>query len=260
MSNLVNPAAFLNLDDLTRRFAEAEPFPHLIIDNFLRSEAITSIHDEVRATGANVDASNDITQKKKIACTDWEQFGELTYRLIAYFNSASFIRPLEAITGLHGLLVDPWLEGGGIHLTSRGGYLKMHTDFNWNAKLRVDRRINILLYLNKDWQPHWRGELVIAREGEDSQVAIEPIFNRLVIFNTNDTTLHGHPHPLEFPPDYPRASIAMYYYTAELDIAERRRGRATTTRYVPMRKGDIDLSQGSLRSRLGYLLRRFTRY
>ena len=102
--------------------------------------------------------------------------------------------------------------------------------------------------------------MAIARVGRDQdRKIIEPLFNRLVIFNTNDTTLHGHPHALNFPEDYPRASIAMYYYSAGVPVTERTRRRATTTRYVPMATGDIDLRSGSLRSRLGYLLRRFTR-
>ena len=260
MSPLVNPAALAALDRLAANFAAAGPFPHLIIDDFLIPDIAVAVHDEARATAANVDASNDITQRQKVACTDWRNFGEQTYRLISYFNSAAFIAPIEYISGIDGLFGDPWLEGGGIHLTSRGGFLKMHTDFNWNSKLRADRRINILYYLNRGWQESWGGELAIARVGRDQdRKIIEPLFNRLVIFNTNDTTLHGHPHALNFPEDYPRASIAMYYYSAGVPVTERTRRRATTTRYVPMATGDIDLRSGSLRSRLGYLLRRFTR-
>lgn len=250
------------LDDLRRKaatFASANPFPHLIIDEFLTAEAAAKVHDEARAAVANVDASNDLTQHRKVACTDWPAFGAMTSRLISFFNSAEFVGPLEQITGLDGLFGDPWLEGGGIHLTSTGGFLKMHTDFNWNAKLRADRRVNILYYLNRGWQAAWGGELAIARLGRENEPAtVEPVFNRLVIFNTNDTTLHGHPSPHAFPPTYPRASIAMYYYTSGIPVPERTRRKATTTRYVPLAKGDIDLRSGSLRSRLGYLLRRFT--
>ena len=255
----VSSEIFDRITDLSKQFQSASPFPHLVIDDFLDPAVADQIHDEVRATAANVDASNDLTQKLKIACTDWEAFGPQTARLIAWFNSAGFIAPLEKISGIDGLFGDPWLEGGGIHQTSRGGFLKMHTDFNWNAKLRADRRINILYYLNRDWRADYGGELVLARVGEEAQARIEPRFNRLVIFNTNDTTLHGHPKPLTFPDDYPRASIAMYYYSVGLAVAERRRNRATTTRYVPLGRGDIDLGQGSLRARIGYLLRRFTR-
>jgi Rps23 Pro-64 3,4-dihydroxylase Tpa1-like proline 4-hydroxylase len=259
MTHIVAHPAFADLGTLADRFRHAQPFPHLVLDDFLMPALADRVHDEARITAANVDASNEITQRLKVACTDWDAFGTETARLIAYFNSSKFIEPLEAICGIDGLFGDPWLEGGGIHQTSRGGFLKMHTDFNWNAKLRADRRINILYYLNRDWRPEYGGELVLSRLGGDAAVRIAPKFNRLVIFNTNDTTLHGHPEPLEFPQDYPRASIAMYYYSAGLDVKERLRQRATTTRYVPLGRGDIDLSRGSLRARVGYLLRRFTR-
>jgi len=257
---LISPSAIDQIGRLKSVFAQASPFPHVVIDDFLLLDAADAIHDEARATAANVDASNAITQKLKIACTDWDAFGPATARLIAYFNSSKFIEPLEMISGIDGLFGDPWLEGGGLHQTSRGGFLKMHTDFNWNAKLRADRRINILYYLNRDWSTEYGGELVLSRLGHGEAARIAPKFNRLVIFNTNDTTLHGHPEPLEFPADYPRASIAMYYYSAGLEVKERLRHRATTTRYIPLGRGDIDLRSGSLRARLGYLLRRFTRF
>ena len=251
-------AVFADLENLSRQYESAKPFPHLVIDHFLDAHLANLIHDEVRHTRTNIDASNVITQNLKTACTDWDQFGPESARLIAYFNSSKFIGPLEQITGIDGLFGDPSLEGGGIHQTRAGGFLKMHTDFNWNKKLRADRRINILYYLNKDWRPEYRGELIVSRLGREGEKVIEPVFNRLVIFNTNDQTLHGHPDPLQFPAEYHRVSIAMYYYTAGLPVQEKLRGHATTTRYLPRHQGDIDLSTGTLRARLGYLLRRFT--
>jgi Rps23 Pro-64 3,4-dihydroxylase Tpa1-like proline 4-hydroxylase len=256
---LINPNALVDLDRLAADYESAEPFPHLVIDDFLLPEAAEAIHAEVRGTATNINVSNEITQHLKTATNDWNAFGPRTLALINYFNSAGFIAPLETIAGIDGLFGDPWLEGGGIHQTVRGGFLKMHTDFNWNPKLRADRRINILYYLNKDWQPDHKGELIISRLGEKNQRVIAPIFNRLVIFNTNDTTLHGHPFPLKFPENYSRASVAMYYYSNGLDVKERLRRRATTTRFLPMHAGDIDLRSGTLRARVGYLLRRFTR-
>lgn len=259
MLKLIDPRSMSQIDRLTLSFAQAEPFPHIVIDDFLLDDVANTIHDEARATAANINSSNDLTQKQKVACTDWDAFGPLTERLIAYFNSSKFIERLELITGINGLFGDPWLEGGGIHQTSRGGFLKMHTDFNWNSKLRADRRINILYYLNRDWRPEYGGELVLSPLDQIGTTRIAPKFNRLVIFNTNDTTLHGHPEPLEFPVGYPRTSIAMYYYSCGLKVKERLRRRAATTRYVPLGRGDIDLSAGSIRAKVGYLLRRFTR-
>jgi hypothetical protein len=260
VQSLFSPTAFAKLDLLEAEFAAARPFPHVVIDNFLDLDIANRIHDEVRATVANVDASNALTQKLKVACTDWDAFGPETARLIAWLNSCKFIALLERMSGIDGLFGDPWLDGGGIHQTSRGGFLKMHTDFNWSAKLRADRRINTLYYLNRDWQPDYGGELVLKGLVGSDGARIAPKFNRLVIFNTNDGTLHGHPEPLAFPDDYSRASIAMYYYSTGIEVKGRLRKRATTTRYLPMAPGDIDLRKGSLRARIGYLLRRFTRF
>lgn len=258
-ASMIHADAFKSLDKLRAAYQSANPYPYVVIDNFLKPEFAQRIHDEARATAANQDASNGITQSLKVACTNWDAFGKDTHRLISYFNSAEFIGSIGRVVGTDNLFGDPELEGGGIHLTRRGGFLKMHTDFNWHARLEADRRINILLYLNKDWKKEYRGELVLADIPQKNTASVEPVFNRMVIFNTNDATLHGHPDALMFPDDYPRASIAMYYYSKGRPDNERFRGRATTTRYLPRDRHDINLRTGSIKARLGYLARRFLR-
>lgn len=258
-ASMIRSDAFMPLEKLRAEYQSAVPYPHVVIDDFLAPDVAQRIHDEARATAANQDASNGITQSLKVACTDWNAFGEHTHRLISFFNSAEFIENVAQIVGIDTLIGDPELEGGGIHLTRRGGFLKMHTDFNWHTKLEADRRVNILLYLNKDWKREYRGELMLADIPQKTVASVEPIFNRLVIFNTNDMTLHGHPDALMFPDEYPRASIAMYYYSKGRPDNERIRGRATTTRYLPRDPQDISLRHGSVKARLGYLARRFLR-
>lgn len=258
-ADMIRPDAFEPLDDLRAAYQSASPYPYVIIDDFLTPEFAQRIHDEARATAANQDASNGVTQSLKVACTNWAAFSENTHSLIAYFNSAEFIANIGRIVGIDDLFGDAELEGGGIHMTRRGGFLKMHTDFNWHARLEADRRINILLYLNKQWKEEYRGELVLADIPQKNVTSVKPIFNRMVIFNTNDSTLHGHPDALMFPDDYPRTSIAMYYYSKGRPDNERFRGRATTTRYLPRDRHDIDLRNGSIKARVGYLARRFLR-
>ena len=51
---------------------------------------------------------------------------------------------LETLTGIDGLVPDPYFAGGGLHQIVRGGFLKVHADFNWHPKLRLDRRLNML--------------------------------------------------------------------------------------------------------------------
>lgn len=258
-SAMVRKAVTDQTTSLQARFQAATPFPYLVIDDFLEPDFADRVHDEARATIPNQDANNEITQSLKLASTDWEAFGPATHQLISYLNSREFLDWLEPVVGISGLFGDPVLEGGGIHQTRRGGFLKMHTDFNWHDGLQADRRINLLLYFNRDWKPEYGGELVLSDLDQRHRAEVEPIFNRMVLFNTNDFTLHGHPDPLTFPNDYPRTSIAMYYYSHGKPESERLRGRATTTRYLPRHKQDIALGAGSLKSRLGYLARRFFR-
>ena len=112
------------------------------------------------------------------------------------------------------LIPDPYYFGGGLHEIKKNGFLKVHADFNFHPKLKLDRRINILIYLNKNWKQEYGGALELwDKEMSKCQKKIFPIFNKIVIFNTNDYTYHGHPEPLNCPEDVSRKSIALYYYS-----------------------------------------------
>ncbi len=259
-SSFVAQKVVAQMAALAEAYRAAHPFPHVVIDDFLPLDLIDRVHDEARRAAPNVNSSNDLTQSLKSAVTDWAAFGPEVLRTISFFQSGAFISIVEGITGLRGLFADPHLEGGGVHLIRRGGFLKMHTDFNWHPMLKAHRRVNILLYLNKDWKPEFGGELTLTKLGGGEVRHIAPIYNRLVIFNTNDYTLHGHPDTLMFPDDYPRASIALYYYGVDKPSAEKWRLNTSTTRYLPRTSGDIVWTRGSWRAALGYLVRRFTRF
>ncbi len=247
---------------LNRKYLSAAPFPHVIIDNFLEKAFAASLEDECREATANVNASNGFTQKGKLALRDWALMPPLMEKACSFFNSGRFVTIMEEITGIKALIPDPHLEGGGLHRTERGGFLKMHTDFNFNKRLNLHRRINVLYYLNSNYQDDWNGKLKLsltpAREKASQMTAIAPIFNRLVIFNTNDKTFHGHPEPLLFPNDTPRTSLAFYYYSNKKPISERGRLNTDTTKYVPTLDSKIIAQNGSLKSRIGYYLRRWT--
>ena len=140
--------------------------------------------------------------------------GDQTRLLLYQLNGSVFLQFLEQLTGIDGLIPDPYFGGGGLHQIERGGYLKVHADFNWHPKLRLDRRLNLLLYLNKDWKEAYGGHLELwSRNMTRCVQRILPIFNRCVIFSTTDTSYHGHPDPLRCPPSITRKSLALYYYT-----------------------------------------------
>jgi hypothetical protein len=122
---------------------------------------------------------------------------------------------LEGLTGIDALLPDPYFVGGGFHETSRGGKLGVHADFRINEQLHVQRRLNLLIYLNENWEDDWRGQLELwDRSMKECRARVSPIWNRCVVFSTDADTWHGHPDELLTPEGIKRRSVALYYYTA----------------------------------------------
>ena len=153
--------------------------------------------------------------------------GPTTRLLLSQFNAATFVNFLEQLTGISGLIPDPHFFGGGMHTIEAGGYLRVHADFNHYPRLDLERRINALLYLNRDWQDEWGGHLELWRTVAARELSIAPIFNRLVIFSITDTAYHGHPNPLETPPGVARRSLALYYYSVDRPTDERTEAHST---------------------------------
>lgn len=222
------------LDEVAARnaaaFADADPFPHLVIPDLLRPSAAQALFevfpgpddpmawDQFGAEGYEV----------KLACGDETKFPEALRQAIHQLNSGVFIRFLERLTGIEHLLADPHLLGGGLHLIRRGGHLGIHADFNWHPGLQAHRRLNLLLYLNPDWRPEYRGELELwDTTASERRVSIEPVFNRAVLFATRSDTFHGHPEPWAAPEGIYRRSIAMYYYTTDRPPQEQRPAHST---------------------------------
>lgn len=195
-------------------YQKAKPFPHIVIDNFLPEFVLDNILTEFPKSGDIDWQKFENKAEKKLANKHEKNMGDNTRSLLYQFNSSTFIEFLEGITGIEGIIPDPHFEGGGLHQIERGGYLKMHVDFNRNNKLRLDRRLNLLLYLNKDWKEEYGGYLELwDKEITQCEKKILPVFNRLVIFTTTDFSYHGHPEPLTCPEGWTRKSLALYYYT-----------------------------------------------
>ena len=156
---------------------------------------------------------NDRYQKKS-ALNSTREMGPKTRALIQFLNGQEMIMFLEKLTGIEGLVPDPFLAGGGLHQLRQGGFLGVHADFNFQKHMRLDRRINLLVYLNKDWEEDWGGNIELWDTSMKHCVKrYAPLFNRCVIFNTTDKSFHGNPQPVTAPDGRIRRSIAMYYYT-----------------------------------------------
>ncbi|WP_206603044.1 2OG-Fe(II) oxygenase [Leptolyngbya ohadii] len=210
-------------------YASADPFPHTVIDNFLPERILDSILEEFPQPGSIDWQRFEAAAEKKLASKSEQQMGAATRLLLYQLNSSTFISFLETLTGITGLIPDPHFEGGGLHQIEPGGYLKMHVDFSRNDRLKLDRRLNLLIYLNKDWKEEYGGHLELwDKDVTQLSKKILPLFNRCVIFNTTDFTFHGHPEPLTCPPGNTRKSLALYYYSNGRPAHETRGGQHST--------------------------------
>ena len=196
-------------------YAAARPFPHVIMDDFLPEALASRLLAEFPSPDAAAwDRLDKSAYSKKLAANREEQVGPFTFGVLTELNGADFLGFLQRLTGIQGLAPDPYFEGGGLHQILPGGFLKVHADFNLHSGLRLDRRLNLLLYLNRDWREEYGGHLELwNRDMTRCDVRVLPVFNRAVLFSTMDWSFHGHPDPLRCPEGMSRKSMALYYYS-----------------------------------------------
>ncbi len=201
-------------DEHREEYAAADPCPHIVIDNFLPEEALDRVRAEIPRPDDIRWIEFDDARGKKLASKAETQLGAATRFLLYQLNSSILIEFLERLTSIRGLVPDPHFWGGGVHQIVRGGFLKIHSDFNRHPTLNLDRRLNLLLYLNRGWQEEWGGHLELwDRNMTECRKKILPVFGRCVIFSTTDFSNHGHPDPLNCPQGESRKSLALYYYS-----------------------------------------------
>jgi len=191
----------------------AKPFPHIVLNNFV--DNATSLNEEFPDTAwPSWVPLGDAYQKNKYFCSDIDKFPSSIRNLIFDLSSPNFLKTIEQITAIEGLIPDPYLEGGGLHVSLAGGILAPHTDFHIYQKLGLYRRLNFLLYLNESWREGDGGELEFTHSKVQStdRCLIEPLFNRAVLFLTDDRSIHGFSSPIRS--GTVRKSIAVYYYTS----------------------------------------------
>jgi Rps23 Pro-64 3,4-dihydroxylase Tpa1-like proline 4-hydroxylase len=199
-----------------QEYVNAKPFPNIIIDDFFDEKILSKIAEDFPDLAKQKDViSYDNHNEKKLEAKGEKYFNDTTKSLIHYLNSQPVLDFLQELTGIKEVLMpDPYLIGGGYHEIKPGGLLKVHADFNKHELTGLDRRINLLIYLNKDWDESYGGNFELwDKDMTKSYKNVLPVFNRVAIFSTTDFSYHGHPNPLTCPPDRSRKSIALYYYT-----------------------------------------------
>lgn len=205
-------------------YVGADPFPHTILDDFVSEEIVDSVLEGFPTPEADIQWRQLLAKRQDGEKAQFNKQGmphlfkvaPAIRQLIWEFNSSTFIRAIEVLTGIDNLIPDPSLRGGGLHQILPGGILGVHADFTHHVEYNLHRRVNLLLYLNKDWQDEYQGHLELWDKTATQCVKrIRPTAGRCVVFNTDADSFHGHPRPLSCPEDVTRKSIALYYYTVE---------------------------------------------
>ncbi len=223
-------------------YLNADPFPHCMFEDFIDEEVIDAVLDTFPEPGADINWRQIVAQGEdgenvqygKLGMPHLFKLSPVIRQLIWELNSSTFIRSLERLTGIDNLIPDPSHRGGGLHQILPGGMLGVHADFTHHRDYDLERRVNLLIYLNRDWQDDYEGHLELwNRDTSRCVKRIRPLAGRCVIFNTDATSFHGHPRPLACPEGMTRKSIAIYYYTLGRDDAEVEPTSRTDWRLLP---------------------------
>jgi len=235
-----DPALSSAGSEFHEQYVAAKPFPHIVLDDFLDEELAQLCVLEFPDRPASEREYARQQENKKLEFKP-ETLSPALRSLFYSFNSLPFIGFLENLTGIKGLIPDPYFMGAGLHEVAHGGHLNIHADFNHHTPLDLERRINVLIYLNRDWKEEYGGCFEIwDRTMTQRSLRVVPLFNRCVIFNTTSTSFHGNPEPVNHPMGTSRRAIALYYYTSTWDKS--RREHSTQFKVRPNSVDQFDFS------------------
>jgi len=200
-------------------YRRARPFPHAVFDGFLgepRALALAQRFPGPEHRGwMRRDYREQSARMGQLQRTGFEGVEPALRHLLAELCGMAFLDFLGALSGMEGLIADPHFRGAGPSLTLPGGHLALHADFNRDRTRHLERKLTVIYYLGREWQPEWGGALELWDEGRTACEASHlPVLDRLIVMDHGDTYWHGHPHPLACPQGHFRASVAAYYYVA----------------------------------------------
>ncbi len=202
-----------NVASLRRRFTDAEPFPHLVIDGLFQPHFLERVLDDYTAgfhDWVHYDSANEI----KTGTRPNAKLGRGSQRYFDIIHRGQFVQFLSAVTGIEGLLPDPSLFGGGLHKIEHGGHFSPHIDFNKHPVTLLDNRLVFITYLNKNWDASYGGALELWDvKTKTCMEEVVPVFGRSILFAHSELSLHGHPNPVATPDRRARRSVAAYFYT-----------------------------------------------
>ncbi len=201
-------------------YASGQPFPHIVIDDFLPEEVAVECAKAFPISDPKMWTNYVHVNEKKFGLDKRSSIPPTLLALIGKLQTLEFTKIVSRLSSIPGLIADEQLTGGGLHQILPGGFLNIHSDFLIHPhKPNLQRRINLILFLSDDWQREYGGELELWDKKMTACVtSIEPRFERCVIFTTDEHSYHGCPDLLKGPPGFSRKSLALYYYTEYAEV------------------------------------------
>jgi len=208
-----------NIATLHEEYMAAPAYPHMVFDDFLDPDVVARAIEEFPPLDPAQWNNYLHANERKFSNTDPATWGPTLQEILAVLNSPRFVAFVGQLIGVDNLVPDPTLEGGGLHQSTTGGFLNVHADFTVHPHNRkLQRRANILLYLNPEWKPEYGGDLEVwSRDMSHCVEKVSPVANRVLIFSTEQDSFHGHPDPMTCPEGMARRSMALYYFSLEED-------------------------------------------
>lgn len=229
---------FAAADRARAEYATARPFPHAVIDGALpREVALRAAHAFPKPDHPGLKRRDYEEQSARLGQLQRRAFAGVdpfVRHLLNEVNGMVFLEMLERVSGVKGLIADPFFTGAGLHLTLPGGHLALHADFDRDRARGLRRRLSAVLFLVDRWEDAWGGHLELWDEAlERCEARIAPAPGRLVLFAHGERYWHGHPAPLACPEGVVRQSLAAYYYVADGEPRREGHGAIWATKRAP---------------------------
>lgn len=216
------------VNDFSDSYKQATPYPFAYFDGLFDDAILDAVNREIDKANFEKDVRSidGVEVKTRSDFEDNESLPPVTRRIFELINGGKFLNIVSKLTGIGGLISDPYYDGGGINVIENNGTLAVHVDGTTQHRMQVCRRINAILFLNDDWDPNWNGyheqwdftnkELSPFDDNQEWKCVrkILPKKNRLFFFTTNDHSWHGHAGVLNVPDSVQRRSLIAYYYTS----------------------------------------------
>lgn len=198
---------------------EKEPIRHWVFPKLLSDQTTLDLKCELEDLFEFKKDSFKIFDRNGSMMYEWQKYNQnvtpVAYNLISYFHSSEFVKWLEEITEIKGLIPDIHLHGAGYMRSGKGDSLKIHTDFNWQDDIKLNRVLTLAIYLNDGWQKEWNGDIQLwDKKNKECIKNYFPGWGNCIIWEYDEFGFHGHPNPIDCPDDEYRDGFRLFYYTS----------------------------------------------